>query len=94
MTNCSESLRLHSLWFKKIEIAFNCECTRNTVSATLLHAVNCGLKWPMLEGVLDNQLSEYLFPAKGALWARFRTNLPSSTSITPAIRLRPTPPCT
>ena len=63
MTNYREILRLHSLGFNKTEIASSCKCARNTVAATLQRAANCGLKWPLPEGMSDRQLSERLFPA-------------------------------
>ena len=62
MTNYREILRLHSLGFNKTEIASSCKCARNTVAATLQRAANCGLKWPLPEGMSDKQLSERLFP--------------------------------
>ena len=56
MTNYREILRLHSLGLNKTEIASSCRCARNTVAA------NCGLQWPLPEGMSDKQLSERLFP--------------------------------
>lgn len=49
MTNYREILRLHSLGLNKTEIASSCRCARNTVAATLQHAANCGLQWPLPE---------------------------------------------
>ena len=66
MTNYREILRLHSLGFNKTEIASSCKCARNTVAATLQRAANCGLKWPLPEGMSDKQLSERLFPASAS----------------------------
>ena len=63
MTNYREILRLHSLGLNKTEIASSCQCAWNTVAATLQRAVNCGLQWPLPEGMSDRQLSERLFPA-------------------------------
>lgn len=63
MTNYREILRLHSLGFYKTEIASSSKCARNAVAATLQRAANCGLKWPLPEGMLDKQLSERLFTA-------------------------------
>ena len=62
MTNYREILRLHSLGLNKTEIASSCRCARNTVAATLQHAANCGLQWPLPEEMSDKQLSERLFP--------------------------------
>lgn len=66
MTNYREILRLHSLGFNKTEIATSCKCARNTVAATLQRAANCGLKWPLPEGMSDKQLTERLFPASAS----------------------------
>ena len=63
MTNYREILRLHSLGLNKTEIASSCQCARNTVAATLQRAANCGLQWPLPEGMSDKQLSEQLFPS-------------------------------
>ena len=63
MTNYREILRLHSLGFNKTEIGTSRQCTRNTVGASLQRAANCGLKWPLPEGMSDKKLSERLFPA-------------------------------
>lgn len=63
MTNYREILRLHSLGLNKTEIASSCQCARNTVAATLQRAANCGLQWPLPEGMSDKQLSECLFPS-------------------------------
>ena len=60
MTNYREILRLHSL---ELKIASSCRCARNTVAATLQRAANCGLQWPLPEGMSDKQLSERLFPS-------------------------------
>ena len=60
MTNYREILRLHSLGLNKAEIASSCRCARNTVAATLQHAANCGLQWPLSEEMSDKQLSERL----------------------------------
>ena len=62
MTNYREILRLHSLGLNKTEIASSCRCARNTVAATLQHAANFGLQWPLSEEMSDKQLSERLFP--------------------------------
>ena len=51
MTNYREILRLHSLGLNKTEIASSCRCARNTVAATLQRAANCGLQWPLPEGM-------------------------------------------
>ena len=66
MTNYREILRLHSLGLNKTEIASSCRCARNTVAATLQRAANCGLQWPLPEGMSDKQLSERLFPSSTA----------------------------
>ena len=63
MTNYREILRLHSLGLSKTEIASSCQCARNTVAATLQRAANCGLQWPLPDGMSDKQLSERLFPS-------------------------------
>ena len=59
MTNYREILRLHSLGLNKTEIASSCQCARNTVAATLQRAANCGLQWPLPDGMSDKQLSEH-----------------------------------
>ena len=66
MTNYREIRWLHSLEFNKTESAASCNCTRNTVAATLQRAENCGLQWPLPDGMLDKQRSEYLFPASAS----------------------------
>lgn len=66
MTNYRELLKLHSLGFSKTEIAASCKCPRNTVVAMLQWAANCGLKWPLPEGMTDKQLSERLFPVSAS----------------------------
>ena len=66
VTNYREILRLHSLGLSKTEIATSCQCARNTVSATLLRAANCGLQWSLPEKLSDMQLSECLFPSSAA----------------------------
>ena len=66
MTNYREILRLHSLGLSKTEIASSCQCARNTVAATLQRAANCGLQWPLPDGMSDKQLSERLFPSSTA----------------------------
>ena len=66
MTNYREILRLHSLGLNKTEIASSCQCARNTVAATLQRAANCGLQWPLPDGMSDKQLSEHLFPSSTA----------------------------
>ena len=73
MTNYREILRLHSLGLNKTEIASSCQCARNTVAATLQHAANCGLQWPLSEEMSDKQLSERLFPTSRSLSTRCRT---------------------
>ena len=55
MINYREILRLHSLGFNKTEIAASCKCARNTVAATLQRAANCGLQWPLPEGISDKE---------------------------------------
>ena len=66
MTNYREILRLHSLGLNKTEIATSCQCARNTVTATLQRAANCGLQWPLPEAMSDKQLAEHLFPASAS----------------------------
>ena len=66
MTNYREILRLYSLGFNKTEIATSCKCARNTVTATLQRAANCGLQWPLPEEMSDKQLSDRLFPASAS----------------------------
>ena len=56
MTNYREILRLHSLGLNKTEIATSCRCARNTVATTLQRAANCGLQWPLPEGMSDKEV--------------------------------------
>lgn len=66
MTNHCEIPRLHSLGNNKTEIATSCQCARNTVTATLQRATNCGLQCPLPEEMSDKQLTEFLFPASAS----------------------------
>ena len=63
MTNYRELLRLRSLGLNKTEIAASLQCSRNTVSAVLQRAESCGLRWPLPEGMSDQELAEKLYPS-------------------------------
>ena len=62
MTNYREILRLHSQGISGRSIAVSCECSRNTVASTLKRAKDCGISWPLPEGMNDTELLQLLFP--------------------------------
>lgn len=62
MINYREILRLYSLGLNKSEIAASIGCSRNTVATALQRAADCGLQWPVPEGMSDREMAEKLFP--------------------------------
>jgi transposase len=64
MTNYREILRLNNQGISQRSIAVSCECSRNTVSSALKRAEECGLSWPLPQGMSDNELIKLLFPAR------------------------------
>ena len=64
MTNYREILRLSSQGISQRSIAVSCECSRNTVSSTLKRAKECGISWPLPQGMSDSDLIKSLFPSR------------------------------
>ncbi len=62
MTKHREILRLHSRGISQRSIAESCGCSRNTVAKTLARAKEVGLKWPLEDGMTDEDLESQLFP--------------------------------
>ncbi|AKL93673.1 transposase y4bL/y4kJ/y4tB [Clostridium aceticum] len=64
MTKYREILRLHSQGISQRGIAASCQCSRNTVSAVIKRADECGISWPFQKDMSDGQLQELMFPEK------------------------------
>ena len=64
MTKYCEILRLYSQGISQRSIALSCECSRNTVSRTLKRAENCGIGWPLPQGMKEVELIKRLFPTQ------------------------------
>jgi transposase len=62
MTNYREILRLHSQGISQRSIAKSCECSRNTVSSTILRAQVAEMSWPLPKSMSDEELRKTLFP--------------------------------
>ncbi len=62
MTNYREILRLNSQGISQRSIASSCECSRNTVSNTLLRAQAAEIQWPLPVTMSDDELHKALFP--------------------------------
>jgi len=64
MTKYLEILRLHSQGISKRGIASSCQCFRNTITATLERAEQCGVSWPLEKDMTDGDLQNLMFPKK------------------------------
>ena len=62
MTDYREFLILNSLRLNNTEIAKSCGYSRNTVTAILQQAQNCGFKWPLPDTFSDKHLAEMIYP--------------------------------
>jgi len=70
MTKYREILRLHSQGISQRGIAASCQCSRNTVSAIIKRADECGISWPFQKDMSDGQLQELMFPEKALSTSR------------------------
>lgn len=64
MINYREILRLHSQGISQRGIAASCQCSRNTVSAVIQRADECGIAWPFKKELSDSELQDLMFPEK------------------------------
>ena len=64
MTKYREILRLHSQGISQRGIAASCQCSRNTVSAVVKRADDCGISWPFQKDMSDGELQDLMFPEK------------------------------
>ena len=64
MTKYREILRLHSQGISKRGIASSCQCSRNTITAVLERAEQCGVLWPLQKDMTDGDLQNLMFPEK------------------------------
>ena len=64
MTKYREILRLHNQGISQRGIAASCQCSRNTVSAVIKRADECGISWPFQKDMSDGKLQDLMFPEK------------------------------
>ncbi len=90
MTKYREILRLYSQGISKRGIASSCQCSRDTITAVLERAEECGVSWPMQKDMTDGDLQILMFPEKSYSSNR---KLPDSehyeTAVIPARVRRP-----
>ncbi|GAB6178805.1 IS21 family transposase [Desulfotomaculum defluvii] len=64
MIKYREILRLHSQGISQRGIAASCQCSRNTASAVIQRADECGISWPFEKDLSDSELQDLMFPEK------------------------------
>ncbi|ABR47930.1 Integrase, catalytic region [Alkaliphilus metalliredigens QYMF] len=70
MTKYREILRLNSQGISQRGIAASCQCSRNTISAVIKRADECGISWPFQKDMSDGELQELMFPEKALSTSR------------------------
>ncbi len=64
MVRYREILRLDAMGVSRRNIAFSCDCSRNTVKSVLDKAAAAGIRWPLPDEMNDAALQAALFPPK------------------------------
>ncbi|GAB6179447.1 hypothetical protein JCM14036_07660 [Desulfotomaculum defluvii] len=60
MIKYREILRLHSQGISQRGIAASCQCSRNTASAVIQRADECGISWPFEKDLSDSELQDLM----------------------------------